>query len=186
MTGETHLKVGVCLGAITLNPTILVWSMAGSLLPDIDHPSTSINKYFSFASTFNFHHRGLAHSFIVATIISLLVYAFFGAYAAIGMLIGYTSHIITDCFTPKGVAILAPITSQKVHLGAITTGSAAESVFVMVVTLLSVAYFGYTQNWPIAAIWSAASLVACILASTNIKKYYLLSTFILCLIILTT
>ncbi len=120
----------------------------------------------------------------MAVLISLIVGYIFGEYASIGMFMGYISHIIADCLTKSGVAVFSPLVKGKIHLGYMSSNNAnVETIIVMMIALGSTAYFGYTHEWATPALWSAGALVACLLAATDIKKYYLISVFILGFII---
>lgn len=80
-----------------------------SLIPDID-----LHKA----------HRSLLHNIPVAVFLTLLVYAaalnsfpqIFAELIALGFLLGYTSHILLDMFTVRGVALLYPFSRRFYRL----------------------------------------------------------------------
>lgn len=123
------LTVGIVLaaspaGISSLGITdILILSastMAGSLLPDIDHPQSVIGRRLPITSGFlhkSVGHRSLTHSifFLIATFLLpvLLDYPLIG----IGLSLGTLSHILLDLLCiGSGVAFLYPIYKRRIQL----------------------------------------------------------------------
>lgn len=152
MLGKTHKVGGICAGVctavllapkleLTASPTLAVagllfGSLFGSLLPDIDHPNSTISHKMPLLSkviTTFFGHRGMTHTFLVLFLTTFLglfstVYmpvvlqttmvAFFIGYAA-----GYASHLFLDALTPAGIPVFFPFYRKNVRLAHIRTGS---------------------------------------------------------------
>lgn len=154
MTGKTHMLGGIAFGATsaliakTVAPDIIsnvqlgaivMGSTVGSLIPDIDHPSSLISRKIPpvaflyrivaaidklvaklLHSSYSMGHRGITHSMIpVTTLLALL--CFFGNqlqifYLLFGLLIGCYSHIAFDMLNPSGVPILLPISKKRFRL----------------------------------------------------------------------
>ena len=137
MNYKTHKVAGICTGLIASNvfleqgsPEIMLYSTLliggsyiGSTLPDIDHPNSRIGRHFKIVNRLC-GHRGLIHSPLFTLILSFfllfigmylegytkLIYAMF----AIGLIIGYISHIFIDSLTKSGVPLFYPV-SRKMY-----------------------------------------------------------------------
>ena len=132
---KTHVAFGILGGAIAypfVGGDIFIFYtlvIIGSILPDIDHQNSSINKLMPVTNILPkiFKHRGLFHSvFAVAGIIalfSIFSQQIFGYYLAIG----YTAHLLSDAMTKMGVNVFYPFTTFKLR-GPITTGTRAEAL----------------------------------------------------------
>ncbi|WP_312830884.1 metal-dependent hydrolase [Pantoea eucrina] len=87
------------------------------LLPDIDHPRSTLGQRFRWLSqpiARAFGHRGFTHS-LLAVAISLWLFKvnvpadwFLPADVLQGLTLGYLSHIVADMLTPAGVPLLWP------------------------------------------------------------------------------
>ena len=145
MLGYEHLitSVGIVETAVTFgnNPVsnhplllghLLVGVALGSLLPDIDHPKSTISKLlpplrWSFILT---KHRGITHSlaFLIGLgVIGLMIckmaqMGLYGQYTAIGIWIGYFLHLLEDSFSKQGIAWLYPITKPHKNKFGYRTG----------------------------------------------------------------
>jgi inner membrane protein len=147
MLGRTHLAFGILSSVIIYHllpisdpPLFFVLVAIGSLLPDIDHHNSTINKLLPVTKVFSavFTHRGFFHSIFPIGILYILFYSIgyplVGAYLGIG----YLSHLISDACTVMGVNFLHPFTSMKAR-GFITVGTMEETLFFW----LMVAVTGY-------------------------------------------
>jgi len=122
MNGKTHLIIGVASGlglsvvfqAAPIAAAMLTSAAAvGSLLPDIDHPNSSISYKVGLARAplFWLSHRGITHSALIVILITLvgqqiqpmLTQAFS---------LGYSSHLAADMLTRAGVPLLWPIQTR--------------------------------------------------------------------------
>lgn len=114
-------------------------AILGSLLPDIDHENSKINKMIPVTRWVPklFQHRGVFHSIFPI----LLIY--FGFRAAnlnivgIPLAIGYASHLFSDSLTKMGLNLLYPVSTVRVQ-GFIDTGGVKEYIVLGVVGCLSV------------------------------------------------
>ncbi|NRN28094.1 metal-dependent hydrolase [Photorhabdus heterorhabditis] len=130
MTAEGHLLFSVAsiilAQKLKITPEIahgdwlhmLPGVLLTALLPDIDHPNSTLGKLFRFISipiAKLCGHRGFTHS-LLALILGVALFwlkipeewliptDFFHA-----MIVGYLSHLIADMLTPAGVPLLWPI-----------------------------------------------------------------------------
>lgn len=90
----------LCLGAAVL----------GGLLPDVDHPHSTINRALIVTRLFCLFisHRTITHTVWMLAGVVLLAFAYLPEPAAIGLTIGYASHILLDILTPAGVRVFYP------------------------------------------------------------------------------
>ncbi len=146
MEYKTHLAVTVVLGLPLLasvdqlnllNGGVLV---LGSLLPDIDHPSSFLGKRNKIASGITnktFGHRKGTHSLLalvaVYFIMSFLATRYLtvqGAYTPFWLAFGYLCHLLEDSFSSEGVNWLWPkkrkARSSKGHMFFYKTGGLGE------------------------------------------------------------
>lgn len=144
MMFRTHVAFGFLAGlfAITfLHPAnqILFISLVvvASAFPDIDHPNSKIGKRVKFVG-FLFEHRGFFHSVFAVALFTLLIFLAFNApIYAWGVLIGYASHLIADCFTVQGIMPFHPF-SRKAIRGFVRTGTTVEVVFFWILIVADV------------------------------------------------
>lgn len=124
---------------------IIMLCGVGSLLPDIDHPTSTFSKKFfllslpyrllqlifgSFKATKDFvGHRGITHSLLFALIFVVPVFFIENMWiilALISIAIGIVSHLLMDMLNPTGVPLFLPFVKKKFRLLpkkiAITTG----------------------------------------------------------------
>jgi inner membrane protein len=134
MLFHTHLMFGVA-AFLLMSPVFsggneilfLVLVLLGSILPDIDDVHSKIKKASGVIGSiisFMFKHRGIFHSLVMVIILFVLV-SFWSSYYAIGLSIGYLSHLLSDSLTPMGIRIFYPFSSWKLR-GPIKVGSAGE------------------------------------------------------------
>ncbi|MCL1694318.1 metal-dependent hydrolase [Lysinibacillus sp. BPa_S21] len=152
MQGNTHIVGGITASLAFAqisndNPFILVGAgVIGALLPDICHGGSKIGRKFPIISksvNMLFGHRSFTHSLLFLFLVALLLHIFV-PYEPVtaGILIGMASHIFLDMGTKKGVKLFFPVTIS-VRLPITTkTGSKAEKVVFMMLTMLSV-FFSY-------------------------------------------
>lgn len=101
-------------GQVALAPVGLGLAVAGSLLPDIDHPKSWAGRRLRPVSTLIatvFGHRGVTHSLL----------ALVGCWAALRygtgvprawvapVVVGYLSHLLADLLTPGGLRLAWPL-----------------------------------------------------------------------------
>jgi inner membrane protein len=146
MLFHTHLMFGV-VSFILLSPIFsggneilfLVFVLLGSILPDIDDGNSKIKKASGVLGSivsFMFKHRGIFHS-LVMVVVLFIVISFWNSYYAIGLTIGYLSHLISDALTPMGIKFLYPFSSFKLR-GPIKVGGIGEWVVLFGLVILVV------------------------------------------------
>lgn len=131
MTATTHYAFSYLLcAAAGIEPATAAAASLFSLLPDIDHPESTIGRIFSPLSKYiqrKYGHRTITHSifaimFISAVLLPLLLIPrllqwggpfWTGLYAA--SLLAFSSHIFIDLFNKSGVRIFSPF-SQKEYI----------------------------------------------------------------------
>ncbi len=144
MIHTTHLLFAILLTLLfgkllhipVLSSESILFVFLGSLLPDIDHPHSYINRKswkILFLSGITSGHRGWTHSFLGVVAFTILfhfvtlkyhlnityTYLFF---------FGYLSHLISDSLNPSGIAWFWP-KKKKYGIDLIKTGSFEETLF---------------------------------------------------------
>lgn len=157
MKRDTHLIAGGITAYLTQRYLMkfslinfvpfFLFSLLGSLLPDIDHQHSTIGKHFPFISK-TLKHRGFTHSllFICILVIFLLQMQGLNKIMLNGVTTGVFSHTFVDMFNPSGVALLYPSRKRYKILPLVKTGKESEAVFVVIMIALSVLYiqkFGF-------------------------------------------
>jgi inner membrane protein len=158
MMGHTHFTVGIACGLAiallnqaTLNDTLLIATVAGAaaLLPDIDHPKSSLRRragLIGHVGLFWLKHRGITHTLAALMAVSVLAAHFITPVLALAVTVGYASHLITDMMTMSGLPLLWPWYGGSIHLlprfARIRTNAISETFFVFVV--MAVVFFFMT------------------------------------------
>ncbi len=136
MMAGSHMVVGAALWAVTARagglepaePAALSIALAGSLLPDIDHPQSWAGRKMRVVSvplSMLVGHRGVTHS-LLAVVAALAVLAGLGdAGPWAPLAVGYLSHLLADALTPSGVPLLWPH-RRRFSLNLCRTGSVVE------------------------------------------------------------
>ncbi len=159
MTGKTHLAAGIITGELIILSTqiqtaapataLLFASAIGSLLPDIDHPSSmlstsnSATRALSSSVTAVTKHRGFTHTtMFVALITFLLKYVMDGkvpysTLIAMGICAGMLSHLLLDTLNEKGVMWLWPFWRKPFYIAKIRTGSKVEDTIRVFLNILA-------------------------------------------------
>ena len=126
MLARTHFAFGILAGVLALPmfdfSSIFQYAVyfliihLAVLLPDCDHPESSINKKVKVTKlvTFFFSHRGLLHSIFPPLIFSALLYYYANYFIAAAFFIGYFSHLLSDALTVNGIRFLHPLFSFKI------------------------------------------------------------------------
>ncbi len=146
MLSRTHLAFGVLAGIIShqfidgdMISFLLVVAFA-SLMPDLDHPDASLNRALVFTKLIPmvFKHRGILHTLWSPILLSLVVTILANPFYGLAAFVGYTSHLVSDAMTKKGINFLYPFSQFKIA-GFIETGTWMETVtFVVLVGLIIV------------------------------------------------
>jgi len=121
------------LGLPALDPLAIALSMAGALLPDIDHPSSWVGRRLRMISrplAATIGHRGITHSFL-AVIVGLMFLRWEGMRRATidPLVVGYLSHLAADVMTTSGLRLAWP-SPRRQAIGLCRTGSFVETLIV--------------------------------------------------------
>lgn len=145
MMAKSHVVVGLAtwvaaapfLHVSPFHPVHLVLAVAGSLLPDVDHPQSWVGRLawpVSRVLASALGHRGVTHSAIaVLGLVALLMQTGHRRGEVAALAVGYLSHLAADMLTPRGLRLAWPLRgSWGVPL--CRTGSAMEVVVVVAFT----------------------------------------------------
>jgi inner membrane protein len=137
----SHVVVGIAvwtlvaphLGQPTLDPVALGLTTFGSLLPDIDHPSSWVGRRVPVISrplAAMIGHRGVTHS-ALAVLACLIFLHWQGFSRAVidPLVVGYLSHLGADLLTTGGLRLAWP-SRRRQAIPLCRTGSFGESVIV--------------------------------------------------------
>lgn len=133
MQAKTHITTTLALGLPLMSLTneltlVNVGVLAvGSLLPDIDHPSSYLGKRHKMVSSVTnkaFGHRGITHSLLGFILIGIIVKFIQKQYLTDGiedivfwLMLGYLLHLLEDSFSQRGVKWLYPFTKSGSSFG---------------------------------------------------------------------
>lgn len=142
MMARSHVVVGLAawiavaplLHLSPLDQLYLGLAVAGSLLPDVDHPQSWVGRRsrpISTAIAATLGHRGVTHSAIaVVGLTALLLQAGYRWGGVSALAVGYLSHLAADMLTPRGLRLAWPL-RQTWGFPLCRTGSPMESVIVL-------------------------------------------------------
>lgn len=123
LTSKGQIDLGIDKASV-----LVIASMCGSLLPDLDTPTSAVGqkaKPVSKLVNILFGHRGLLHTplFTVAFVLCLYLLQtklqinhYFALVGLGGIALGYVSHLILDFLTPQGIMLFFPISTKYYHL----------------------------------------------------------------------
>jgi inner membrane protein len=159
MMAKSHVAVGLAawmgsaplLHVSPLDPWYLLLAVAGSLLPDVDHPKSWVGRRTRPVSTMIARvlgHRGITHSALaVALLVVLLLHAGYRRGAVDALAVGYLSHLGADMLTPRGLRLAWP--HRRIWaLPICRTGSAAEPAIVVALVAGMVWWVVLRGAWP--------------------------------------
>lgn len=152
--GNTHKLQGTAAGLATA-PLFVPSVWAGiayvglctvcALVPDIDHPNSTITKLGGWATRFVSWvvrlispHRGLTHSALGIGVTLVLLASFAPMWVAIACAVGCMTHVLGDMLTKAGVIFWWPFSKKKTRLARIKTGGAFEKWAVLPITFVVV------------------------------------------------
>jgi inner membrane protein len=142
MMARSHVVVGVATWIVAapflhlspVDPVYLGLAVAGSLLPDVDHPQSWIgqrSRPVSTAIASTLGHRGITHSAVaVLGLVILLSHAGHRQGAVSALAVGYLSHLGADMLTPQGLRLAWPL-RRSWGVPLCRTGSPMEPVIVL-------------------------------------------------------
>lgn len=130
----TWLAAAPLLHLRPLEPAYLGLAVAGSLMPDIDHPKSWVGRRTRPVSTVIgsvLGHRGITHSALaVIFLATLLSQAGYRRGAVSALAVGYLSHLAADMLTPQGLRLAWPH-RRTWGIPLCRTGSPMEPVIVV-------------------------------------------------------
>jgi inner membrane protein len=148
MKGHTHMLFAMLIGGIYFNyfgggSLLLKLGFAGclilgALLPDIDEVNSTISHKAPTISKFVqglTNHRGIMHSIWVPIALFLILTFLLGRIISIpnllvmGLVVGYSSHLLSDCLTVQGIKPFHPLHKFQIR-GFIRTGGLLELILV--------------------------------------------------------
>lgn len=109
-------------------------TVLGSLLPDIDHPSSFIGRRsLGISHILNklLGHRGLSHSLYAVFLISLTSLSPLPQNFSQGLTGGYLAHIIGDYFSKTGVPLFSPFSKRRFKFPLYRTGDMREGLILI-------------------------------------------------------
>ena len=144
MIALTHITFAVAtslmLGATSTTTITLVG--IGSLLPDIDHPKSTVGKLFLPISIYlnkKVGHRTLTHSLLVWVPLNLIGLYFYKPLFFITM--GAISHLVLDSWNVSGVMLFNPFSEKLFVLAGrnyrIRSGSRPELILITIFLFMS-------------------------------------------------
>lgn len=117
---------------------LVVVGAISALVPDIDHPNSTIRKrtgLLGFLAGGWFGHRGFTHTLVALALVSLASGLLLPGVLAAAIAGGYASHLLLDALTRSGIPALWPVTRRPVKLLPrplqVRTGSWREAVFLV-------------------------------------------------------
>lgn len=134
----THLIVGLFGGLLFLDRAenkilFLIVVLIASVFPDIDSSTSKIGrKGISKVITAFSRHRGVLHSFTFMLFIYFILRSFVPL-LAFPFLLGYLIHLISDCFTKRGLRLFWPFRWR--FKGFVRSGGLME-IFIFVLFLI--------------------------------------------------
>jgi inner membrane protein len=163
MMARSHVIIGLAawiaaapmLHLPSLDPTCLGLAVAGSLLPDIDHPQSWVGRRtrpVSTALAAALGHRGITHSAIaVVGLTLLLLHVGYQRAVVSALAVGYLSHLAADMLTPRGLRLTWPLRTTWA-LPLCRTDSPMEPVIVILIAG-GVAWWVLRHNVAAMAAW---------------------------------
>jgi len=120
---------------------VLIFVLLATAFVDIDVKSSRVGKSL-FLRPFQWmtRHRGVVHSLLAALVLSLFIGSV-NLWAGFGFFVGYSSHLLLDCFTRAGVGLFWPL-GFKIK-GFVKSGGIIEQVIFVLLLLGDVAWIFY-------------------------------------------
>ena len=132
MLFRTHITFGMFIYLLFFsyfnNPFLtLIGFLFGIIIVDLDSKKSTIGKQWYFRPIQWFtKHRKIFHTLFFG-IVTTGILAIFNVEIAFGFLVGFTTHLILDSMTKRGIAPLHPLTQRRIK-GKIRTGGILEDI----------------------------------------------------------
>jgi inner membrane protein len=146
---QTHVLIGIIFFIIFRGYfagdeiIVLLLILLGSILPDLDSPTSIINKWsgiFGRVVSLFTKHRGLFHSMVFHLALFVVLQQFISITYARALFLGYLAHIVGDGITPAGITLFYPFSKFKIR-GPVKVGSYVEVLLFIVLVVLVVISF---------------------------------------------
>lgn len=102
------------LGLVSHLIILLLLTLLGSLLPDIDTPTSTLGRFVPFIGAI-IPHRTITHTIWIVLVMGIAIFIFGGNAYFIALWIGYILHIIEDTFSRQGIAWFYPIDGYRTY-----------------------------------------------------------------------
>lgn len=135
----THLVAGVFAALLFLHTSenkvaFFLVCVFASLLADIDSYNSKLGrKGFSRTLMAFTKHRGFVHSLLFMGLLYLVIHKFWPAYG-FAFLIGYSIHLLLDCFTIRGIKLFYPFSFRVKFF--VKSGGTFERILFVVLLIL--------------------------------------------------
>lgn len=128
----THGLLGLTLGALLFDRPAV--GLLAGVVPDADFLLPGMLPYPVV-------HRGVTHTLValVVVVAVLAVFADSDRTGAVG--VGYSSHLLVDVTTPKGIPLVYPLISQRLHLDPGIAGHAPTTTVILWIVCLGVIWY---------------------------------------------
>ena len=153
MLFKTHIAFAFLISLFiyshfTLHPILSIIIICFSTsLPDIDHPNSKISKQnpLRFITKNILKHRGIFHSFLTPIFLYLLLFLI-NTELALLVFIGYSSHLLIDAFTKRGIRPLYPLLNFKIKGNTRTNSIMERFLFLLflIIILIKLLHFHWT------------------------------------------
>ena len=149
MLATTHIAFAILCGLLLLLvfpitdvPVFFTFLVIGSILPDVDHKGSIINKLVPLTRwvPYLFKHRGVFHSLFPVALLSGVFYILRAPTIGIYLCIGYLSHLLSDAMTSLGVGLFYPLSKSRAR-GWIVVGTIQETAFFTLTIACILFYF---------------------------------------------
>lgn len=169
MNYKTHIATSLALGAsvctvapISFTVTYAAGILLGSVLPDIDEPSSVIGKRtFGLSRVIKRYmgHRGFTHSLLAWLLLTFFCYSNPTSFL-VGLSLGYLFHIIGDFFSVASVPLFLPFTKWRLRNMpfAYRTDSKVEK-WIMTSSMVAFIYFFVTDKLYITLTYSILDIL---------------------------
>lgn len=146
-----HYAVSLPEASFIQTAMLMAVCALAALLPDIDHPSSTLGQLIYPVSTLIstiFGHRGFTHSILALACVmyALIKLAPSPAHSIwiTVISVGYLTHLVGDVITPAGLPLLYPIKKRFATPLTIIAGGFGESVVVVLYVLFATVLY---TNW---------------------------------------
>ena len=117
----------------------VIFVLIATIIPDLDSKFSSYGRHLIFRPLQFFTvHRGILHSFTTAVIVSGIL-AVFWPKISFAVFIGYSIHLLCDCFTKEGVQPFWPLKMKA--CGSLRSGGKVESLLFIGIIFVDIFLF---------------------------------------------